>query len=74
MNQSNIRPDGVGGVDSADKLLTRKEAAKRLNLQPHTLAVWTSTGRHGLRIVKIGRSVRYRSQDIETLIEANMIG
>ena len=69
-----IRPDGVGSGDDADKLLTRKEAAKRLNLQPHTLAVWFSSGRMGLRVVKIGRSVRYRASDVEALINRNIIG
>ncbi len=50
-----------------DKLLTRRETAALLSLRPQTLATWSMTGRH-LKVVKIGRSARYRESDVERLI------
>jgi predicted DNA-binding transcriptional regulator AlpA len=57
------------------RLLTSSEAAAHLGLKnPHTLAVWRSTGRYpGLKYVKIGRAVRYREQDVMCFIESNVI-
>ena len=43
------------------KLLSRREAAELLGVKPQTLAAWHITGRYGLPLVKVGRSVRYRS-------------
>ena len=51
------------------ELLTRRQAAEYLNLKPQTLAVWASTGRHQLPLVKIGRVVRYRRQDLDRFLE-----
>jgi len=50
-------------------LLTEQEAAKILAVSPRTLATWRSVGRYRLRFVKVGRSVRYRLEDIEDFIE-----
>jgi predicted site-specific integrase-resolvase len=52
-------------------LLTRKEAAKILRLAPHTLAVWAMTGKN-LKVVKFGKSVRYREEDINEYIQNNL--
>jgi excisionase family DNA binding protein len=51
-------------------LLTREEAAKLLGLSPYTLSDWARTGRN-LCVVKLGRSVRYRREDIDDLIRRN---
>jgi len=56
------------------KLLSRKEAAEYLGLKAQTLAVWHVTGRYGLPVVKVGRSVRYRVQDLERWLTARTIG
>lgn len=55
----------------AEKLLTDHEATQLLDLAPGTLAVWRSTGRHGIPFVKIGRNVRYRKDDLEQWIESH---
>jgi excisionase family DNA binding protein len=53
-------------------LLTRNEAAEMLKLAPHTLALWASTGKN-LPMVKFGKAVRYRKEDIEKYIEDHLI-
>ena len=55
-------------------LLSRAEAAQYLGLKPQTLAVWHSTQRYKLPIVKVGRSVRYRPSDLEAFVSANVQG
>ncbi|WP_298619095.1 helix-turn-helix domain-containing protein [uncultured Zoogloea sp.] len=50
-------------------LLTRPEAAKYLRIQPQTLAVWASTKRYPLPVVKVGRLVRYRLTDLEQFMK-----
>jgi hypothetical protein len=46
-------------------LLTEEEAAYVLDLEPESLAVFRSTGRHQIPFIKIGRNVRYRRSDLE---------
>lgn len=58
----------------AKELLTRQETAEFLGIKVQTLANWATTGRYGLRHVKVGRSVRYRREDIEKFIESRVIG
>ena len=45
-----------------------EDAAKFLNVKPATLEQWRWNGR-GPRFVKIGRSCRYRLQDLEAFLE-----
>lgn len=53
-----------------NKLLTRKEAAEFLGLSEGTLAVWKSTKRYPLPVIKVGRSVRYRETDLIKFLDA----
>jgi excisionase family DNA binding protein len=53
---------------SAPELLTRRQAAQYLGLVPRTLAVWASTGRYKLPYVRVGRSVRYRREDLDQFL------
>ena len=54
-----------------DRLLTRKQAAEILCIQPQTLAKWASKNgpERGLPFIKIGSSTRYRREDILSFIE-----
>lgn len=52
-------------------LLSRAEAAAYLGVKPQTLAVWFSTKRYPLPLVKIGRYVKYRLSDLDAFINAN---
>ena len=53
-------------------LLTRREAAQRLNLKPGTLASWSSQGR-GPAFVRLGRAVRYRLDDLQNFVDAGAV-
>ena len=59
---------------STNPLLTRNQAAEYLGIRPQTLAVWALTGRYGLPMTKIGRSVRYRQSDLESFIQRRTVG
>lgn len=52
-----------------DELLNREQAAEYLGLSPKTLAMWKCTNRYNLKVVKIGRLVRYRKRDLDEFIE-----
>lgn len=52
-------------------LLTRKEAARYLNVAAQTLAQWACTGRVSLPFYKIGRKAMYKKCDLEAFIIAN---
>lgn len=55
-------------------LLSRTEAAAYLGVKPQTLAVWFSTKRYPLPLVKVGRYVKYRLSDLDAFINANTHG
>lgn len=55
-------------------LLNRTEAAFILGIKPQTLAVWKSNKRYNLPCIKVGRSVRYRKEDLEAFVTANVQG
>ncbi len=54
------------------ELMTRKEAALYLRVKEHTLAVWHSTGRYQIRMVKMGRRCLYRRVDLDAFIQTHM--
>jgi len=47
-----------------ERLMTRKELAGYLGLEPNTLARWKWKG-DGPPCIKIGRSVRYRQSEVD---------
>jgi len=58
---------------SAERLLTREEAAEFLGLKPQTLAAWAVAQRH-LPVVKIrGHFVRYRLSDLQRMLEPDIV-
>jgi excisionase family DNA binding protein len=52
-------------------LLTTEQAAEILGIKPTTLENWRCTKRVSIPYIRIGRTVRYRLIDIETLILAS---
>jgi len=50
-------------------LLDRRQAANYLGLAEQTLAVWLSTGRYPIPVVKVGRLVKYRRQDLDQFLK-----
>jgi len=60
---------------SADsELLTREQAARYLGVKPQTLAVWHTTHRHKIPLIKVGSKVRYRKSDLDAWLESRTIG
>ena len=51
-------------------LLSRREAAQFLGIRESTLAVWHATDRYPLPVIKVGRLVRYRRDDLEGFLDA----
>ena len=47
-------------VTERDRLLTTAQVAELLTIREQTLALWRSTGQHGLPFIRCGRAVRYR--------------
>lgn len=58
---------------NTDPLLSRKEAAKFLGVKEVTLAIWKSTNRYNLPVVKVGRLARYRYSDLLNFIERRTV-
>lgn len=54
-------------------LLSPAEAAAILGVTVGTLSVWRSTGRYKLPFCKIGRTVKYRPEDIEEYIKRQAV-
>lgn len=57
----------------SERLMSRAEAAEYLGLSAHTLAIWKSTGRVKLPVVKIGGLAKYKRSDLDAFIAANRI-
>ena len=52
----------------SEPLLNEAEAAAVLGIAPQTLSIWRSTGRYGLRYIRVGRRIRYRRADLEAWV------
>jgi len=52
------------------RLLSRKEAAAFLGVKEITLAVWKSSKKHNIPVVKVGRLIRYRFSDLLDFVES----
>jgi excisionase family DNA binding protein len=55
--------------EKVQELLRAKEAAQFLNVSENTIRMWIWQRR--LPVVRLGRAVRLRRQDLEDLIEHN---
>ena len=49
--------------------MSEEQTRRMLNLSPGTLRVWRSLG-HGPRFYRIGKSITYRTTDVERWVEA----
>jgi excisionase family DNA binding protein len=58
---------------SANRLLSREEAAEYLGVKPQTLAVWAITGRYQLPMVRVGRRVKYRQGDLDSWLKKRTV-
>lgn len=55
-------------IDGGNSLLTDQEACQYLRIRPRQLYTWRVAGM--IPFIRIGRSIRYRRSDLETLIDA----
>jgi excisionase family DNA binding protein len=58
----------------SSSLLTRREAAAFLGVKEQTLAVWATTRRYHLPMVKVGSLCRYRLADLEAFLQSRTVG
>lgn len=49
-------------------LLTRKQAAEYLGVEPETLHNWACTKRYNLKFIKVGRLAKYRIEDLDDFL------
>jgi hypothetical protein len=56
------------------ELLTPEQTAKILVIQPSSLAQMRWRGDKRLPWVKMGRTIRYKSTDVEHYIQSNTVG
>jgi hypothetical protein len=59
-------------ADGRDPLLTEVAAAKFLNVSTRTLQAWRMKDQ-GPAYIKVGRAIRYRSDDLLAYVEANTV-
>jgi len=55
-------------TQQASPLLSRREAAQYLGVEPRTLDVWACTGRYKLKYIKVGRLAKYRKEDLDDFL------
>lgn len=61
-------------VSAISPLLNEDQAANVLGVSPATLATWRCTRRYPLPWVRVGRAVRYRSEDLAAFVTARTVG
>jgi excisionase family DNA binding protein len=61
-------------LSAPSELLSRDEAAAYLGVKPQTLAVWHTTHRYSIPLVKVGSKVRYRRADLDAWLASRTIG
>ncbi len=54
-------------------LMTREQAARYLGVRSQTLALWHSSQRYALPLVKVGRLCRYRQSDLDAWLESRTV-
>ncbi|MCH8243904.1 MAG: helix-turn-helix domain-containing protein [Planctomycetes bacterium] len=54
-------------------LLTREQAGEYLGIRGQTLAAWSSTGRYAVPYIRVGRSIRYRREDLDDWLESRTV-
>lgn len=67
------KPGSVPQAATQNPLLLPKETADFLRTTVGVLSVWRCTKRHPLKYVKVGRSVRYRLEDVLAFIESRTV-
>lgn len=64
----------LGTATTPTPLLSPAEAAAILGVKAETLSVWRCTKRYPLPFVRVGRSIKYRREDLEAFISGRTVG
>lgn len=73
LNTRRERPKFLARQDKPE-FLTRREAAEYLGIAYQTMSLWAMSGKYGLPMIKVGRSVRYRQSDLDAWLERRTVG
>jgi hypothetical protein len=70
MTQSSSRgdTDPMAPKTKESRLLTERQVAAILQIKPNTLAHWRLTKLKPLPFIRIGRTIRYHSEDVEQFL------
>ena len=69
---NDLSENNKSAVEQNSNLLTTEQAAEYLKLKPNTLERWRSQYPNRLPFVKIGRTVKYRLEDLQAYISNNV--
>ena len=70
----NLVPNSPHSTARKSPLLSPAEVAQLLGINTDTLSVWRCTKRYPtLKYIKVGRSVRYRQEDVEAFLAERTI-
>lgn len=58
---------------NTNEFLTSEALAKELDVPEQTLKNWRSNGRYNLPFIKLGRSVRYRREDVDRFLSERTV-
>ena len=70
--ENDLSENNKSAVEQNSNLLTTEQAAEYLKLKPNTLERWRSQYPNRLPFVKIGRTVKYRLEDLQAYISNNV--
>lgn len=56
-----------------EKMMSRKEAAKFLEVKENTLAIWANTKRYNLPMYKVGKYIKYKISDLQKFKEGELV-
>ncbi len=66
----NSRKDANMVAAPSSELWTESQVADYLQVKRQTLTAWRHHGRHNLRFIKVGNSIRYRNSDVQEWLVA----
>ncbi len=75
MTQSSSRgdTDPLAPKTKESRLLTERQVAAILQIKPNTLAVWRLHDRYPLPFIRIGRTIRYRTEDVDRFLQKRSV-
>ena len=63
----------ISSLYCQEKMMSRKEAAKFLEVKENTLAIWANTKRYNLPMYKVGKYIKYKISDLQKFKEGELV-